>query len=113
MVESCSSRIDCCSCGVSVRCCESLSCRVCFIEMGREYLARRIVIQTGHWETGGGSRRRPLQPEIFAEINASNVFIINDLVGFAEGEHQAVIDDVGVVANPQRFPHVMVRDEDT
>src|SRR5213593_1488751 len=56
--------------------------------------------------------RCPLQPEIFAEINASYVFIIDDLVGFAEGEHQAVVDDVGVVANPQRFPHVMVRDED-
>src|SRR5713101_8453121 len=56
--------------------------------------------------------RCPLQPEIFAEINASYIFIINDLVGFAEGEHQSVVDDVGVVANPQRFPDVVVRDED-
>src|SRR5881296_3635686 len=113
IVESCSRRIDCCSCGVSVRCCESLSCRVCFIEMRREGLARRIVVQTGH--IGNGvyrGMRCPLQPEIFAEINASYVFIINDLVRFAEGEHQSVVDDVGVVANPQRFPHVMVRDED-
>src|SRR6266850_3902395 len=77
MVESCNRRIDCCSCGVSVRCCESLSCRVCFIE-----------------------------------INASYVFIIDDLVGFAESEHQSVVDDVGVVANPQCFPHVVVRDQD-
>src|SRR5437773_1572065 len=98
MVESCSRRIDCCSCGVSVRCCESLSCRVCFIEMRREGLARRIVVQTGH--IGNGvyrGMRFPLQPEIFAEINASYVFIINDLVRFAEGEHQSVVDDVGVV----------------
>src|SRR5258708_8255345 len=56
--------------------------------------------------------RCPLQPEIFAEINASYVFIIDDLVGFAESEHQSVVDDVGVVANPQCFPHVVVRDED-
>src|SRR5256885_6335070 len=112
MVESCSRRIDCCSCGVSVRCCESLSCRVCFIEMGRGYLARKIVVQAGQIGKRGGSRRCPLQPEILAEINASNVFIINDLVWFAESEHQAVVDDVGMVANPQRFPHVMVRDED-
>src|SRR2546427_8900763 len=63
--------------------------------------------------TEGVSREAlSLQPEIFAEINASYVFIIDDLVGFAEGEHQAVVDDVGVVANPQRLPHVMVRDED-
>src|SRR5438034_5225416 len=32
-VESCSRRIDCCSCGVSVRCCESLSWRVGFMVM--------------------------------------------------------------------------------
>src|SRR5882762_1694278 len=65
------------------------------------------------WEPGGVSRDAlSLQPEIFAEINASYVFIIDDLVGFAEGEHQSVVDDVGVVANPQRFPNVMVRDED-
>src|SRR5258705_10221000 len=114
MVESCNSRIDCCSCGVSVRCCESLSCRVCFIEMGREDLAGRIVVQTGRNGNGGVVRgmRCPLQPEIFAEINASYVFIIDDLVGFAESEHQSVVDDVGVVANSQRFPHVVVRDED-
>jgi hypothetical protein len=30
-VESCRSRMDCCSCGVSVRCCESLSCNECFM----------------------------------------------------------------------------------
>src|SRR5467141_3406960 len=113
MVESCSRRIDCCSCGVSVRCCESLSCRVCFIEMGREDLAGRIVVQTGRNGNGGVVRgmRRPLQPEIFAEINASYVFIIDDLVGFAESEEQSVVDDVGVVANPECFPHVVVRDE--
>src|SRR5258708_30556005 len=56
--------------------------------------------------------RCPLQPEIFAEINASYVFIIDDLVGFAESEHQSVVDDVGVVANPQCFQHVVVRDQD-
>src|SRR6195256_6886674 len=55
--------------------------------------------------------RCPLQLEVFADINASYVFIIDDLVGFSEGEHQSVVDDVGVVANPQRFPHVVVRDE--
>src|SRR5258708_33212513 len=55
MVESCSRRIDCCSCGVSVRCCERLSCRVCFIEMGREDLAGSIVVQTGRNGKGGWS----------------------------------------------------------
>src|SRR5437016_8414126 len=80
--------------------------------MGRGYLARKIVVQAGQIGKRGWFAALPLQPEIFAEINASYVFIIDDLVGFAEGEHQAVVDDVGVVANPQRFPHVMVRDED-
>src|SRR3989475_9392447 len=58
IVESCSRRIDCCSCGVSVRCCESLSCRVCFIEIRREDLARRIVVQTGQNGNGGYRGKR-------------------------------------------------------
>src|SRR5436309_14146891 len=102
MVESCSRRIDCCSCGVSVRCCESLSCRVCFIEMRRGDLARRIVVQTG--QTGNGvyrGMRCPLQPETFAEIKPAYVFIIDDLVGFAEGEHKSGVDEAGVAAKPQ------------
>src|SRR2546421_8887066 len=53
-----------------------------------------------------------IQHEILHDIDASNSFIINDHDEFAEGEHQSVVDDVGVIANPQRFPHVMVRDED-
>src|SRR6266436_5090978 len=93
MVESCSRRIDCCNCGVSVRCCESLSCKVCFIEMGREDLARRIVVQTSQNGNGGWFAALPLQPEIFAEINASYVFIIDDLVGFSESKHQSIVDD--------------------
>ena len=33
-VESCNRRMDCCSCGVSVRCCESRNCRVGFMVRG-------------------------------------------------------------------------------
>src|SRR5690242_8616256 len=53
----------------------------------------------------------PLQPEILAEVNASYIFIIDDLIGFAEGEHQAFVNYVRMVANPEGFPHVVVRDE--
>src|SRR5258708_35116480 len=54
----------------------------------------------------------PLQPEILAEVNASYVFIIDDLVGLAEREDQAFVDYVRVVADSQGLPHVVVGDED-
>ena len=40
-----------------------------------------------------------LQPEILAEVDASYIFIIDDLVGFAEGEHEpfAGVDPIAVL----------------
>src|SRR5713101_3845266 len=103
-VESCKRRMDCCSCGVSVRCCDSLSCRVCFI------LLRFRVFYC--WLGLQGRRHIPqLEPEMFAQIHFSHAFIINDFFGFAVGEHRAVVDDVGAVANPQGFAYVMVCNE--
>ncbi len=62
---SCSSRIDCCNCGVSVRCCESLSCRECFIEvpdMGELVFKRQPVRQAATADclkAGNARRGRP------------------------------------------------------
>src|ERR1700704_2217784 len=54
----------------------------------------------------------PLQPEILAEVNASYVFIIDDLIGLAEGEHQTFVNNVRMVADSEGFAHVVVRNED-
>src|SRR5215467_14026656 len=54
----------------------------------------------------------PLQPEILAEVNASYTFIIDDLVGFAEGEHQSFVNYVRVIADAERLANVMVGDQD-
>src|SRR4051812_41382877 len=85
--------MDCCSCGVSVRCCESLSWRLCFISGfpgGTDY---------------------PLKAEVLPEVHLADRFIVDDLLGLPEREHRALVDDVGVVADAQRLAHVVVGDE--
>src|SRR3954470_24797803 len=57
--------------------------------------------------------RTGLKAEIFAEIYAPNAFIIDNFVWFAECEDAAVIDDVSAIANAQRFPHVMICDQNS
>src|SRR4029077_5497726 len=86
----CSSRIDCCNCGVSVRCWLSLSWRVCFM--------RYVTVVCS-------------EPEMLAEIDLSNGLIINNLARSARSEHPALVDDVGPVANAERLPYVMVGDQ--
>src|SRR5215467_12936608 len=54
----------------------------------------------------------PLQPEILAEVNASYTFIIDDLIGFAEGEHQSFVNYVRVIADAESFANVVVGNED-
>ena len=52
-----------------------------------------------------------LQPEILAEVNASYTFIIDDLVGFAEGEHQSFVNYVRVIADTERLTNVVIGDQ--
>src|SRR5882762_10310636 len=53
-----------------------------------------------------------LQPEMLAQIDLSYAFIINDFLGFAGGQHRAVVDDVGTIADPQSLADVVVGDQD-
>src|SRR5579859_3386992 len=48
---------------------------------------------------------------MLAQIYFSYAFIINDFLGLARGQNRAVIDDIGTVANTERFPDIVVRDE--
>src|SRR5579859_5061175 len=54
---------------------------------------------------------RHLQPEMLAQINFSYTFIINDFLRLARRQHGTVIDNVSTVANSQRFPDVVVGDQ--
>src|SRR5882672_1678395 len=87
-VDNCSSRIDCCSCGVSVRCWESRIWRECFMPGKRVGAA--------------------LEPEMLAQIDLSYAFIINDFLGLAVSQHAAVVDDVSAIADAESLSHIMV-----
>src|SRR5581483_1086542 len=59
------------------------------------------------------ARRRSLEAEVLAQIDASNALIIDNFVGFAGCQNAAVVDDVGAIANAERFSHVMVCDQNS
>ena len=50
---------------------------------------------------------------MFAEINPAYRFIGNDFIRAAAGQYRALIDDIGAVADAQRFAHIMVGDQHT
>src|SRR5690606_13242378 len=90
IVDNCSSLMDCCSCGVSVRCWESLSWRLGFIAMGR---------------------CAPSEADVLAEMDLAHPFVVHDLAGFACGQHASLADDVGAVADAEGLAHVVVGDQ--
>src|SRR5215831_4248155 len=79
--------------------------------MGRLNLVGQITAWTGRSEECFPDGA-PLQPEILAEVNASYTFIIDDLIGFAEGEHQSFVNYVRVIADAKSFANVVVGNED-
>src|SRR5512135_2436875 len=88
-VDSCSRRMDCCNWGVRVRCWESLSCRLCFMN-GLRFLACAAS------QVLGSSKF-----EVLTEVNLSYALIINDFIGLPVGQHGAFVDDVGSIADAQ------------
>jgi hypothetical protein len=65
------------------------------------------------WQTPPLWRTNASEAEMLSQIDFPHALIINDFVGFAAGEHAAVIDDVGAVADAQSLAHVVVSDEHT
>src|SRR5687768_2411802 len=114
MVGSCSRRIACCSCGVIVSCWPIRSCRVGFIvaRRGRAPLTNSsfqptwVLLSKGRVPFGP-----PSEPEILPQVDLAHVGICKDLVRGSGGQHGALVDDVRAAANPECFPHVMVRDQ--
>ena len=48
---------------------------------------------------------------MLSKINFAHFFIINDFVWLAAGQHGAVADDVGAVANTECFAHIVIGDQ--
>src|SRR5687768_2878208 len=51
------------------------------------------------------------KPEMFSQLYFSHAFIINDFIRITAGQYLAVADNIGMIANTQRFPYVMIGDE--
>ena len=64
------------------------------------------------WKHSGHPKKR-LHAEVFAQINLSDGLVGDDFLGRALSEHFAFVDDVGVVANAQRFSYVVVGNQNT
>jgi hypothetical protein len=52
-----------------------------------------------------------LHPEVFAQVDAAYRLVGDDVVGTARGQHGALVDDVGAVADAERLAHVVVGDQ--
>src|SRR5581483_7641856 len=99
-VDNCSNRMDCCSCGVSVRCCDSLSCRECF--MGRMGMRGSIRLENvAPW----------LEPKMLAQIHPSHALIINDVLRCSIRQYRTVIDNVSAITNAKGLAHIVVGDQ--
>ena len=53
-----------------------------------------------------------LHGEIFTQVNLTHLMIADDLIGMALGDHRPPGQDIGAIAGAQRFPDVMLRDQD-
>ena len=51
------------------------------------------------------------EAEIFAQINSPNGFIINDFIRPTSRQDTALVDDVGVIADAERFANIVVGDQ--
>ena len=49
---------------------------------------------------------------MFAQINLTHIGVVEDVFGSSGGDNSAVIDDVGMFANIQCIPDVVIGDED-
>src|ERR1700674_3938525 len=52
------------------------------------------------------------EPEVLPEVDLPDAFIINNFVGRSRGQDPALADDVGAVANAQRFADIVIGDHD-
>src|SRR4249919_1154621 len=54
---------------------------------------------------------RYLQPEFFAQVEATHIGIVHDIVGATFHQDLAGVDDVRAVGEPQRLTHIVISDQ--
>src|SRR5687767_2023418 len=91
MRESCSSLIACCSCGVITSCWLSRTCCLSSSAMSCLMPLRQL--------------------EVLAQVDLPDLRVCRDLFGRALPDDPTVLDDVGVIADRERFAHVVVGDD--
>src|SRR5690606_33902850 len=60
----------------------------------------------------GTASGRPLHPELFAQIQTPDVWVVHDILRPPLHEHLARIDDVGAVGQAERLADIVVGDQD-
>ena len=50
---------------------------------------------------------------MLAEVNLAHAFILHDFVGTSSGEYAPGADDVGVIADTERFTHIVIGEQHT
>src|SRR5262249_33662045 len=55
---------------------------------------------------------RDSEPEVLSEIDFAHGFIIDNLPRRARRKHAALVNNIRSIADPERFAHVVVGDED-
>jgi hypothetical protein len=54
---------------------------------------------------------QPSHSEMFAQVDAAYIGVVDNLFGRALGQHAAFTDDVGMITNAQCFAHIVIGDE--
>src|SRR6266576_1903545 len=63
--------------------------------------------------TGLAAGSRPKsEPEFLAKVKAANVRVVDDLVRTAFRQNFPSIDNISAIGEAQRFPHIVVGDQD-
>src|SRR5690606_15885900 len=103
-LESCSSLIACMSCGVMTSAWLCLSCSFCESAIRLPApLARARCLAYAETTPAYGS-----EPELFAEIDAAHLLVMNDLVGIAFHQNRSRVNNIGTVDETQRLAHIVV-----
>src|ERR1700735_3956004 len=112
MVGNCSRRIACCSCGVIVSCCPSLSCSEGLSIKRAGAVDSRPQTSRNHMKNKDyQGRSEQSHAECLAQVHLTDLGVGKDLLGGAGSNHYATIHDVRPTADAEGFTHVMVGDQ--
>ena len=88
------------------------------LQAGQLQQAQGLLQLRGQLQLDAGANREMrcgpdhgLHAEVVAQVHPAHFGVVHDGLRRAVGEHRALADDAGVVANAQGFAHVVVGDQ--